>query len=608
MLLASSSLLGDVVGLIMGIALIIVCLAFHLANYPRMPGLNADWTGVAVLLLFACHSFLWVASFSSQQGSDFGVYYKCGIDLQERLAENIEACQSHYISYGDLYWRRSLLYTVPIGWFGGSYFELKMFNAFLQTASATVLWFAVRARVGSGAALIVLLIFLAMPERIYALSLATPDNIAVLLIVIGLAVVEWMERTVLSATIAGLIVGMAAVGLDFSRSVGVFLLVAALVSALLQSARSRSIAKSGAFLGAVVVSYLSSRGMLSALAGEGAGDGFLRLASSLVIESDDVRTSFNWIHYFWPAIPEELRFRVGILRIFNELLSNGADYPFYIWKKAQSLTAGNGYLWFASADLTANLDTSLAFPANVPDRAISLSPLIVRLAIVIVLALVIRGAIVGRFSLTLAVAMLFFSFGCGVILFIGEVQPRYFLILTPAAIIVSGSGFSPSSAFGRIDIRKLAWGGSVLLIAAMFVPIAWLSTKAWLTPIGFEIAEEQTCDAGHPKTFENGNLISFTIPQGSRCAGIELKLTPGNVGVFVSDGQFPLRSDASDPNELRYAFATEDARVDGRFGVNHVQWVELSVHSSGTLRFSVERNSNDSLVERTIYLTYPTRL
>ena len=118
---------------------------------------HATWSGAGLVLLavIAAASFGWAAAFSSVQASDFGVYWRCGVDDAASLANLMEACRSKYISMERLYGERTLLYTMPFGaLFGANYPLFKLYNAALHVLTAAVVWAGCRRLAGPRAAFI----------------------------------------------------------------------------------------------------------------------------------------------------------------------------------------------------------------------------------------------------------------------------------------------------------------------------------------------------------------------------------------------------------------------------------------------------------------------
>ncbi|MDX7950227.1 hypothetical protein P7D22_03415, partial [Lichenihabitans sp. Uapishka_5] len=136
-------------------------------------------------------------------------------------------CERFY-TYGDLYWRRSLLSTVPAGLMGVSYVGLKVVNAAFQTGTATLLWWLLRRQAGSSAALLGLILFAIYPDRSFALTLATSDHVGLLLTTAAFAILAASAtRRGVPALLGFGAVGILAAALDLARSTGLFLTSAA---------------------------------------------------------------------------------------------------------------------------------------------------------------------------------------------------------------------------------------------------------------------------------------------------------------------------------------------------------------------------------------------
>ena len=549
--------------------------------------------GISLVIAVAVQSLAWAYIFSSQQSSDFGIYYRCGFDLQPTLAANLRSCQSQYISYGDLYWRRSLLSTVPIGWLGGGYPTLKVFNAILQGVAGLVIWTAAIRWLGALPALIAIAVFAFYPDRSFALTLATSDHAATLLCALGLASLtaftaqRWRVRVT-----AALLAGVLVVALALTRSTGIFMLSSCVLVIVLCVVPRLGLRTAACCLGVLVTSILAAQvASKFVLSSAGAADGFLRLASSLDINpSGDFYWSWNWIHQFWPAIPATYQTPLALLRIWHEVVMDGMFYPAYLFSKAQTLTSGLGYVWFASADLALNKDTVRTVAlVTVPFSA---DAALARAWSFPMLALLLAGAIRARLTQLNVAALGFFLATVGGLLFLGEVQARYMFILLPAAAFLSGAAFAPhvGQSFG-LRLRDFALGSGFLGAVLALTVCAWMVARALSVPPAPEVVQygSDRCPTRPDQVIVSSSQLSLRLLPGEVCAEAVFALRQGGhlLTFFASDGQFAYRSDAVEPTEIRYQASVDGDSVEGLATPGKVVWRQLRLPNLGPVRVSV---------------------
>lgn len=257
--------------------------------------------GIGVASLFAIGGYVWVGAFSSMQASDFGVYYRCGLSRFEGIGHQIDSCQSAYMKPNLIFWERSLLYTTPVGLLLGSRPQaVELLNASLHAVTLFVLLFVTTRALSARSGTVAVALWGVFPERIYSLTLATPDNMAGALIPAAFGLLASRCQSLFSS---GLALGTLIVAAGLLRSVGLFVWVAVLVGALGSHPEGRRWRVT-----MVLVAGLLALGTQSVL--------YRTLPRSLgsvsplkMISALDLTTTQNWgvtlrwIDHIWPAIP-----------------------------------------------------------------------------------------------------------------------------------------------------------------------------------------------------------------------------------------------------------------------------------------------------------------
>ena len=135
---------------LLAVALALISLAlskrFH-ALHRRKPRIVA-LAPVLVVAAGAVGVVAWTVLFDSMQGSDFGIYYRCGSEPRASISEWVRSCASAYIGQGGQYWTRSLFYTAPLGsWLKENYPLLKAANAAAHILTLGLFVAVVRSRI-----------------------------------------------------------------------------------------------------------------------------------------------------------------------------------------------------------------------------------------------------------------------------------------------------------------------------------------------------------------------------------------------------------------------------------------------------------------------------
>jgi hypothetical protein len=549
------------------------------------------------LILGTVASIGWSVAFDSQQGSDFGVYFRCGIYLQETLAENLKNCQSQYISIGDLYWRRSLFYTVPFGLiFQENYSLFKIYNVLLNTTAIAVVAWAVRKWAGPAAALVAVVLITLMHERVYMLTVATPDNLAILVTALALTALAFTQQSRISL-LAACSLGISIVLLDYSRTTGLFVSLTAVLTSLALYAKGRSIAVVNVVV-ALAAANLIGILITPVIAGRAADGGFLMALSALNLAStQDFHTNFPWFEYFWPAIPLAERSQVGLVRLWQELASNGTLYPLYAFQKAQQISAGYGYTWFATSDFSDSMDTFITattptVPAVSPPR-----DWILRSALLPLLAFACAGAWRARPTPLAVAALTFVVVVSGILLLLSEAQPRYIIVLLPALAVLAGQA-AAAPVQEMAGLRGHAKGLLIVAGALVLGGLGVLAARATAPLPLANAAGQVTAECSGARVESDGQRLVLHLPGAVACARATFKApaTPA-VGMFLTDGVYPYRAQPRPANGIHIELkAKSGATMQEQLDRSHVIWRTLPVNPTGGDEIEVLARRPDGVV------------
>ncbi|MDP3498995.1 MAG: hypothetical protein Q8S33_01630 [Myxococcales bacterium] len=494
--------------------------------------------GLIALAVFSLTSVAWALAFDSQQGSDFGVYWRCGIAADEHRAS---ACQSAYVAPTSLYWARALLTSRVWGvMFGDAPRGFDAFNAALHVLSLSLLYVTVRRRWSAAAGTVAVVVWGLFPERVFSLTLATPDHIASVLTVVLLAVDQHAEEA--SAPhrwLSPLVTGTLLAGLELARNTGL-MFGAALVLVAVASWSPRRV---GQAVLAVILCSLLVRATLSAWPiTDDASYGLAKAAAVDLTSEQGFAPTLRWANHLLPATPTDERTSVALGALRTELAAHFGLYPSYLATKGAQLFAGSGYQQFASADLSANPDTVL----TVPFSTVPASPAWVLRALMAVLVGAALVATLRSRALTLPVAM--FAVFIATVLLLNEAQARYLFVVGPALAATVGSAFDPR--------REQTPGGPMLarglaaLVAIVLAVAAWASwsSRATLGLEGARLKADLECSgATLTTTLQRARL---ELPAGVTCARVTVPhRRAGRLRGYVTQGAFPFpfeqRTDAA---------------------------------------------------------------
>lgn len=583
-------------GILAGIcALALVAAAVHvLAWISRMPPKVADSATILIVAAGSVAAIAWSLAFDSQQGSDFGVYFRCGAELKSTVTQNIEQCQSKYIDLGDLYWRRALFYTVPFGrLISSDYTYLELLNAVLHGSAIALAAWVVRQRAGAAAALVVALLMTFFHERIYMLTLATPDNLAMLGTVVALIAIALAQEGRVSFWAAGLL-GLCIVVLEYSRSTGLFVTIAAVLAVLvLAGSARRPLSNVVNVVAGIAVAVLLASALERLVASPAKGGGLLMALSALNLASlQDFTVNFPWFAYFWPEIPPGERFVVGVTKLWQEFAANGWLYPGYAFAKAQQFSAGFGYTFFATADFTSNMDTVKTVEHSSAPIMNPLNYTLLRAGLLPLLVFSTAGAWRAR-SEPLAVAAMAFAVALiGVLLLLTEAQPRYIIVALPALAILAGQGAATHTP-GATAVRQHGLGFALVSAGLVVGGLVLAAAKA-TAPL--PLAQAIVQSTGHcpgAKVETQPQQVTLSVPEKATCASITFMAPAAPaIGFFLTDGVYPFRSAPRPPNSAQFEIkARSGDRVEGALNQQHVIWRTLAVDPAGgdEIEFLVRR-------------------
>lgn len=411
----------------------------------------------------------WALLVSSQQISDFGAYFRCGAEnwrAAVSIQDWMQKCHSAWLPGVSTYWRRSLLYTLPIGMLGsGSYLVLKLYNAALHLATVAVLYRLVADRVGRAQGVVAAGALAIYPEYWFSTSLATSDNLALLLLVLWLSSLlrclsdeHAVRRVVCTAVLA--------LALDLLRDIG---LICVLATALLAIASSSSVR--WRMLGASVFTF----GLMAATTWIGAHFApppanqaglFARLVGNSITTTYPWMDVYRWFEYVYPLVPQQYHgpYLTGLLAID---LDHGIIAALHNWmSKIDILFRGAGYYLFSAAPFDANPDNykvAQVAPTYLANNGFSL--FLVGAAAVFTLAALVgvvkqRADGLNRVSIAFCSSFLFFVVG------FGESQARYCVLLAPVLSIMISGLLSPKAGTLK-ECAKQSVGAAVMFAATL---------------------------------------------------------------------------------------------------------------------------------------------
>lgn len=444
--------------------------------------------GSVLLLIFSVLTTAWVLFLDSHQVSDFGVYLRCGTEYASpwtSLEQWASKCESGWLPGFASYWRRSLLYSLPIGWLvDGSYLGFKLVNAALHIAAIALLYRGVSASFGRSAGVFSASLLAVYPEFWFATTVVSSDSL-VILVLVGfiLALAKLSENQSSIRTV--LLVVLLLVALDLLRSIGPILVVAILLVLPLASEKGSrlKLAKTGILSAIAVVTVgfapsllgmttTQSNGLLATLVGSG------------LTHSRSFEDAYSWHQYVLPLIDADNRSKL-LVGLLAQDLSNAFSFPSFWLQKIGTLFGGEGYFFFATSRPLGNPD-DFVLAHSVPAIAFNTNwAAMMRGAVAFLCiaggvgALKVSQQPLGRVAVAVGSAFLLF-----IILF-GEVQARYSLLIAPALCVAAAGVFvkrdASASALFRDGAKSVFIVFAGLIVCILFA-IAWASTYVEKAP------------------------------------------------------------------------------------------------------------------------------
>lgn len=527
---------------------------------------RAGAVAVGALGLFG---LAWALAFDSMQTSDFGVYWRCGTGSAPSLAAWLEACQSKYMAPTPLFWLRSLLYTTPFGAVAGaSPRALDAYNALLHAASLALLFAVARRPLGAPAATVAVVAWGVFPERLFAITLATSDNLAALLVVVVLALAARDEG---HPGLRALALGLSLAALEVLRNTGLLFSAGVVLAALASPAQGRA-RRAGVAVGAAALGLLLTKGLVFALPGSWHSVGAVRAFSALDLTSlQTFDVALRWYDHVLPAVPEAVRTRFALDTLVTELGGHGGLYPAYLLAKSKFMFTGGGYAGWAALALPSNPDTALTVAAPSVPRVPG-AVLAALLAFVVALAGVgaVRARRRGLLRGSLAVTATFFA---AVLLFL-EAQPRYLFVVGPALVLLAAGNFAREDAPRDFAVAR----GSLVLAAAALLFAAW---TGWVSrrpaPLAAARAVAEPACGGAAVVRAGLQRLRVELPVGVTCATVRVPLgrEASRVRLVVTQASFPFPFEPRVDPGLDWVLSMPAATRSGRLGAAVAEYVEL---------------------------------
>lgn len=541
-------------------------------------------------------SYFWALRFDSIQASDFGVYFRCSTEVHSSIQSRITSCQSQYLHPNLLYWSRSLLYSIPFGIFSGpNYGAFKLYNASLHVATIFLLFFGLRNYFGSRTAITATLILTFYPEWWFTTTLVTSDNAAVLVVAAFLLLLPQLERNRhFKLTVAALSCTMF-VGNQL-RTIGP-MLAATLVFWVVLSQISKP-SRATLIKGIVVfVLYVSFNAILSRLTPFSSPDPvqFVKYLFAVDFSSpQDFSVNYRWFEHFWRAIPPLSGNNVGWSKALLEFTWGFDQLPTYLYKKAAVFFSGTGYYFFSSTDIGPNPDTVFTVPKNTIPVISSAFPWMTA-AVAFICALSLFSLFRAKLHGPALAAMLWLSSFTIMVLGLGEVQPRYSVLVAPAlsilaAVALSSPGVKQDTVGWRSADVKARNIVIAFLLATIVFGIIVLGLKAWrsveITPSqSAKVVTNSLCESRLARVETSYKRVRIVMPKGTSCAAISVAVNPfkRSLSFFVSGTNFPFPFEPKVFSPFHYVLLSQgETLLESSLGDASVKWhqLDLSVHSA----------------------------
>lgn len=431
-----------------------------------------------LLLIFSAGTFAWIIFLDSHQVSDFGVYFRCGNEFASpwiSLSDWSRKCESAWLPGFATYWRRSLLYALPMAWLAnGSYLAFKVMNAVLHIATIALLYRGVNKEFGQTAGIFSASLLAIYPEFWFVTTVVSTDNLTVLLLVGFIFALAKMSAGQ-SAYQKILLTVLLLAALDLLRSIGPILIVGILfILPLSEKAARLALIKTVVWSVIVIfaVGFLFSllgmtttqtNGLLAMLVGSG------------LTHSRSFEEAYSWHQYVFPLL--HIDHRTNLLTGWMaQDLRTVFSLPSIWFQKIGLLFGGEGYYFFAASGplgspddvVLANTKPAIQF---FPNWAAAMRGITAFCLLAAGLgAMKIQQHPLARASIAIGSAFLLF------IILLGEVQARYSLLIAPA-LCIAAAGMTVMRPVGTI--QSLRDGVKNVLITLALLMTSMLLIRAW---------------------------------------------------------------------------------------------------------------------------------
>jgi hypothetical protein len=587
-------------------------------KYPQ-PRLRSPLLVVGAIASATIVTVAWALQFDSVQISDFGVYLRCGTEVDKTIVHWVDSCQSEYLHKNLIYWSRSLLYSTPLGFIvGANYTIFKLYNALLHAGTITLWFLGLRHYYGTRIALIAALILFLYPEWWFTVTLVTGDNLAVLCIISFILVLPKLHEDANAFWIIGCLT-IVLFAANLLRSIGVILVFAMVGWVCHQQCEKWKPILIVRALGIILI-----YGVLNCAVGYFTKDAvvdpssLLKALSSIdFFTKQDFGSSYLWGQHYWFSIPEEWRAEVAFEKIKLEVVYGATQWPIYLYNKAAVLFSGVGYYDLSTIqNLSFNPDTIFTVPKNtVP--IIPVAPKIFSSMVYVCLTLTAWSIFVAPLQKAAHAAAFwlgsFFFFVAG----LGEVQPRYSVLIAPSLSLLcaialnnmaSCSVNSDEAKSNRVAVNT-AMG--VLIIVLLFTTLAIAVSVAKIlnhNPI-FEAKKTKyvenmvNCADAFYKVELSYKRIRMITPAGVACASVILPLSKNakSISFFVSESKIRYLWEPENKSNYHYQVMLDNqlTLLEADIGSQDVRWHRISLdgfllRDSANVRLSVFRDKIDT--------------
>lgn len=563
--------------------------------------------GLGLLGLVSAASVAWAVAYSSPQIGDHGVYWRCGTHFQLPIATWLDHCRGTYLPSANVYGQRALVYTVPIArLFANSYLALKLVNAGLHILTAATLWQVTARAVGARGGFLALMLLATQPEWWFTLTLAAGENLGLFLIVAVLWLIGRRRSSRATALVEALALAMLIVAADWSRSIGMPLVVAAL---LFLAIRIGTVGWTRAAIRvlAAAILYACLNAALSRFLSLPQGPGMLMVLGAFDVTirpPQNFTVWFEWAQHLWPAIEPMQRGSITLARFVDEFVQHFQGWVPYMAQKAALLFEGTGTLYFAAVDWPSNVDNVYTVARNTAPSG-PLVEGVCRVAALAPLPLIGLSVLRCRLSGVGLAAVAYMAVLLFALVSFFEVLTRYQLMAAPALAIVGAH-----LAIGRAGRDRSDESMRPLVMASIGVAILGIAYDAGALATGI-LAKRSPRTLGDikqdgPATFSGtacnglgvpvwayyGRIILTELAPGVDCASFSIPVDSATrkISFFITRETLPFPDVHLPRLAFQYAVRAGDATpVWEDLGRSTARWHELRtpLGSAGKKRLQV---------------------